>query len=93
MEDVTCQRCQTTNEFYIEESGPHLKAMCNHCNRYIKFVSKEEPKLYVGKYKGVPIKDIEDMGYLKWALTTLKINATVITAIQNRISSFEHLAK
>ena len=40
MEDITCQRCQTTNEFNVEKSGPHLKAICDHCNRYIKFLHK-----------------------------------------------------
>lgn len=94
MENVTCLRCNTVNEFYVEESGPHLKAMCNHCHRYIKFVSQEKPPcLYVGKYKEVPISTIEDMPYLKWALDKLKLSDKVKTAIQNRISQFEHLAK
>lgn len=41
MRDVTCQRCGTTNEFYVVNSGPHLKAICNHCNRYIKFIPQD----------------------------------------------------
>lgn len=94
MSEVKCQSCQTVDEFYVVESGPHLKALCNHCNRYIKFVSREEePCLYVGKYKKIPIKDIEDIPYLKWALTTLDLKDKVKSSIQNRISSFEHLAK
>lgn len=38
---VKCQRCDTVNEFYVVESGPHLKAICNHCDRYIKFIPRE----------------------------------------------------
>jgi len=41
MRDVICHRCDTTNEFYVVNSGPHLKAMCNHCNRYIKFIPQD----------------------------------------------------
>jgi hypothetical protein len=41
MENVTCQRCQTINEFHVVDAGPHLKAVCDNCNRYIKFISKQ----------------------------------------------------
>jgi len=44
MKDVKCQRCDTTNEFYVVEGGPHLKAICNHCDQYIKFISRETTK-------------------------------------------------
>jgi hypothetical protein len=40
MEEVKCNRCGTVNEFHVVESGPHLKAICDHCNRYIKFISR-----------------------------------------------------
>jgi single-strand DNA-binding protein len=45
---VRCNRCGTINEFYVVDSGKkpdgsvlHTKAMCNHCNRYIKFISRD----------------------------------------------------
>lgn len=41
MENITCQRCQTTNEFNVAKAGPHLKAICDHCNRYIKFLPRD----------------------------------------------------
>lgn len=56
--DVTCPRCRTTNDFYVVESGPHLKAMCNHCDKYIKFV----PKGFM-KYIDVESSTIEEIGY------------------------------
>lgn len=93
MGNITCNRCQTTNEYYVEESGPHLKAVCNNCHTYIKFIAREVPKLYVGKYKGIPISEIEDIQYLKWALETLRLTNTIKMAIQSRITTFEHLAK
>lgn len=42
MQSVICHRCNTTNEFYVVESGPHLKAICNNCDRYIKFISRTD---------------------------------------------------
>lgn len=95
MEEVICQRCQTANEFYVVPSGPHLKALCNHCNGYIKFVSqdKEPPKFYFGKYVGKYIHEIEDMQYLKWAVTNMKLKQPMRDAIQKQINSFENLAR
>jgi len=95
MSEVICQRCQTTNEFYVVTSGPHLKAMCNHCNTYIKFIpqEKEPPKFYFGKYVGKFIHEVEDMDYLKWAATNMKLKDHVRDAIKQRITSFENLAR
>lgn len=42
MEDVKCQRCQTVNQFTVEQSGPHLKAVCDNCGRYIKFLKQDK---------------------------------------------------
>lgn len=95
MGEVICQRCGTTNEFYVVPSGPHQKAVCNHCNQYIKFISqeKEPPKFYFGKHVGKYVHEIEDMQYLKWAVTNMKLKEPMRVAIQKRIDSFEHLAK
>jgi len=95
MSEVICQRCGTTNEFYVVPSGPHLKAMCNHCNLYIKFVpqEKEPPKFYFGKYVGKYIHEIEDMSYLRWAVTNMSLKQHIRDAIQKRITSFENLAR
>lgn len=95
MEEVICQRCQTKNEFHVVPSGPHLKAVCDHCNQYIKFVSqqKEPPKFYFGKYVGKYVHEIEDMSYLKWASTNLTLKQPMREAILKRISEFENLAR
>mgnify|MGYP007126022249 FL=1 len=95
MGEVICQRCRTTNEFYVVPSGPHLKAMCNHCNQYIKFVhqEKEPPKFYFGKYIGKYIHEIEDMQYLNWAATNMTLKPHIREALQKRISSSDNLAR
>lgn len=95
MGEVICQRCQTTNQFHVEKSGPHLKAICDNCGMYIKFISqeKEPPKFYFGKYVGKFVHEIEDMQYLKWAVSNMTLTQPMRDAIQKRIDSFEHLAK
>ena len=35
---------QNSNEIYVELSGPHLKASCKDCNKFIKFLNKDEKK-------------------------------------------------
>ena len=96
MSEIICQRCNTANEFYVVPSGPHMKAMCNHCNIYIKFVpqQKEAPKFYFGKYVGKYVHEIEDMSYLRWALKDMKnMKQPMRDAIEKQISSFENLAR
>ncbi|KKN70562.1 hypothetical protein LCGC14_0429930 [marine sediment metagenome] len=39
---LKCERCQYEGNVQLIESGPHLKATCTNCKRYIKFVSKKE---------------------------------------------------
>jgi len=41
-ETIICQRCGSIDDYYTVHSGPHLKAICNGCDRYIKFISKRE---------------------------------------------------
>lgn len=96
MREVICQRCQTINDFHVVPSGPHLKAICNNCGRYIKFVSqeKEPPKFYFGKHVGKYVHEIEDMQYLKWALKDMRnLKEPMRKAIEKQISSFENLAR
>ena len=95
MENITCKKCQTTNDFHVVTTGPHIKAICNNCNQYIKFIpqEKEHPRLYFGKYNGKFIHQIEDLQYLKWALSTIKLKPEIKNAIQKQITSFENLSR
>lgn len=93
MEDVVCVRCSTINEYHTEVSGPHVKAICDNCGRYIKFLSQEKPKrFYFGKYKGDLIAECSDKNYLKWLLQkqedpdkTFVLSAAYIEEIELRI--------
>lgn len=44
MEDIKCNRCGSVNDYYTQISGPHIKAICKNCNRYIKFITKSKPQ-------------------------------------------------
>ncbi len=37
--DLICQLCGSINDASFTASGPHIKATCDRCGRYIKFVS------------------------------------------------------
>lgn len=93
METLFCNHCQKEVGFYTELKANNNVARCNDCNGFIKNIPYQEPQLYVGKYKNKPIKDIEDMGYLKWALREMKLSNNVRQAIESRIKQFEFLAK
>ncbi len=70
-------------------TGQHVEAICNGCGKHIKFLPTKEPALYVGKYKGKPIKEIDDLDYLQWALNTLKLSESIFKAVSDRIRSLE----
>ncbi len=91
--DVTCLKCNISNEYYIVEKTTNKSAYCNKCNSYIKNISYDVPKLYVGRYKGIPITDIDDVEYLKWALKSLKLTVIVKESLKSKISKLEYLAK
>lgn len=40
--DIICHRCGSVNDYRTVNSGPHIKAICNGCDRYIKFIPKNE---------------------------------------------------
>lgn len=39
---VICQRCGSVDDYRTVVSGPHIKAICNGCDRYIKFISRAD---------------------------------------------------
>jgi hypothetical protein len=86
---VVCKNCGLVNDYHTRQNAQHLEAICNGCDKHIKFLPSKEPALYVGKYKGIPISKIEDLNYLQWALGTLKLSAHVRTAIETQIRSLE----
>ena len=41
---LQCYACHDEVEVIAEIKGPHAKATCSKCGKYIKFLSKEEKK-------------------------------------------------
>lgn len=93
MEQIKCTKCGAVDKFYTEVKANNNVARCSECDAFIKNIPYEQPKFYVGKYKGKLISEIEDMNYLKWALREMKLSESIRKAISDRISHFEFLAK
>jgi hypothetical protein len=71
MEEIVCPQCGAFEDYHIVESGPHLKAVCNCCDAYIKFIPQphETPRIFFGKYKGREVRSLvaeEEIRYLQW---------------------------
>lgn len=93
MESLKCPKCSST-EYYTEVKANNNVARCMKCDTFIKNVPYDEPKFYVGKYKGQKIGNIDDMSYLKWAEQNMNnLKPAIKTAIHNRIVQLEFLAK
>lgn len=97
MQDLICSKCGPIGtEYYTEMKANNNVARCLKCDSFIKNLPQgNEPTFYFGKYKDQKIKDIEDMGYLKWCLSGKgpKLSESIRKAIQDRITQFEYLAR
>ena len=91
--EIKCLKCGAENKYHVIEKANNKVAYCDNCDSYIKNIPHDVPKLYVGKYKGIPIDEIEDLNYLSWALETLRLTSTVKMAVMSRISHLEYLSK
>jgi hypothetical protein len=87
MEEVKC-KCGST-DYHTEKSGYHLKAICNSCGSYIKFLAQGNTVhvMPFGQFKGTAIKDITDKRYLLWVLANTKVKGGVKQSIENRIKN------
>lgn len=74
MVDVVCKNCGLVNDYTTTEAGPHIKAVCNGCDKYIKMLPQaKETVLYFGKYKGrslESLKEKEELSWVQWACRT-----------------------
>lgn len=53
-----CHYCGLVDEAKFVYAGPHIKQVCNGCNRYVKFFSKYQ------------IPDIKEIKLKIWSMTT-----------------------
>jgi uncharacterized protein (DUF3820 family) len=88
-ENIVCKRCDTTNQYRLEKAGPHLKAICNNCNNYIKFVGQDgEIVMPFGKYKGSVLSKMrseEEIRYLQWL--SANMNTSLGVKIKDHLKS------
>ncbi len=66
-----CKYCSVEREIEIRISGKAHTAYCTHCCNYLKNISYDVPRLYIGKYKGKAIEDIDDKQYLMWFILNI----------------------
>lgn len=57
-----CSYCGLTDEAKFTYAGPHIKQVCNGCNRYVKFFNKSL------------IPDVKEIKLKIWGITT-ELNA------------------
>lgn len=92
-EEVVCERCATINDYYTEASGPHIKAMCNNCKTYIKFLPQPKnistAKFHFGKHAGMLVADCVDVDYMQYMIDTADIDKWFKTSLEKRIQEIK----
>lgn len=74
---MKCKHCQS-EQYKTEMAGPHLKAVCADCGRYIKFLPQPidwaTRKIPIGKYKDCLYSYVAEIDpeYLRWQAENLK---------------------
>lgn len=95
MEKLTCPKCGLLDKPDLVPTKIHLGAHCKFCGAWIKWVPQGKKLIfYFGRYKDLPIEEVMDIQYLKWAKENIKKQkADWYLAVQNRISELEFLLK
>lgn len=83
-------KCGSTS-YHTEKSGPHLKAICNDCNKYIQFIPQgvtDETRMFYGKYKDRQLKDIP-ADYWVWMYENNRLSGSLKVYVAERIELFK----
>lgn len=40
--NLRCRMCGRTAQPFLDQSGPHIKASCQHCHAFIQFVPRKQ---------------------------------------------------
>lgn len=64
---MECKKCGCFGIWKTEQKGHNQVAYCGRCGAFIQNIPYDKPRMYIGKFKGEAIEEIEDVGYLKWA--------------------------
>lgn len=79
MKNIVCKKCGLVNDFRTEMKSNNNTAWCNGCESFIKNIPyQSEVTIYVGKYKGKKLSEVEDFRYLEWAITSWKLKPDVL---------------
>lgn len=99
METITCPHCNAVDDYRTSNSGPHVRADCNQCGRYIKFLKQSyapQSICYTGKYYGKPFSAITDLDWLRWCHANAPMKNTqyreLFTARINELGSIRNLS-
>lgn len=91
MENIVCKKCGSINDFQKVQAGKHLKAICNGCDSYIKFLPLgNPPKIHFGKFTGREIYTLiekPEVEYLNWLLNQNFIKPKLRTDIESHLKS------
>lgn len=95
METIKCPKCGALDKFYTELKANNNVARCSECDTFIKNIPYQtEQVLYIGKYKGKRVSEVQDLSWLKWAEGNIKnLKPVQRTAILKQISNLENLGR
>jgi len=91
---VICKLCGTVDDYRTEKKANNTCAFCNSCGAFIKNIPTDTLRFYVGKYKGMAIKEVEDVGYLQWAYENMtSLNDKQRSAVHERYMYLQNLLR
>lgn len=90
---IKCNKCGLTDAYYVVEKANNKMAYCSGCDAFIKNLPYREPQFYFGKYKGHVISAMEDLNYLQWALSNIRMSENIRDAIRERINTLHELTR
>jgi len=94
MEQIKCPKCGAIDQFYTELKANNNVARCSLCDTFIKNIPYQtEQAFYFGKYNGKKVSEVDDLGYLKWAVENTKPKPAMREAILKQISKVENLSR
>lgn len=94
--DLRCAQCGSNSysarEVEFKNISKHIEAKCDDCGAHIKYLPSGEPTFYFGKYKGMKVKEVHDIGYLTWCIESCtSIKGAMKNSIAERIQELRDL--
>src|SRR6476660_1838875 len=91
--EIICKNCGLVDDYRTEQAGPHIKAICNGCDQYIKFLPQGgEPTLHFGKFKGRTISSMTkptEIQYLYWLLgNMMNLSKSTVEPITEHLKKY-----